>query len=108
MCILAVSSNFIWKQQHALGTVDTTQDCKIILGMIMLKDNNSFDIDSFLKDFKNNYGSNISEHEGDNASFVFKVDGEMAAIAFMDVSILQGTLKKPHNMLTIGRLLLRI
>ena len=60
-----------WKKKK----VDTIQDSKIVLGMVMLNGDNSFDSDSFLSDFKNNYGGNIKEPTGDNASFVVKVDG---------------------------------
>jgi len=71
----------------------TTQDSKIILAMVMLNDNNPFDIDTLLNDFKNNYGDNIKEPTGDNGSFVFEVNGEMAAIAHMDVPIPTGDIE---------------
>jgi hypothetical protein len=77
-----------WKKKKA----DTTQDSKIILGMVMLNDSNSFEVDSFLKDFKN-YGGSIQEPTGDNASFVFKVDGEMVAVAHMDIPIPSGDIE---------------
>lgn len=69
--------------------------------MIMLKDNNTFDIDRFTVDFKNNYRKHIQEPSGDNASFVFKIDDEMVAIAHMDVPIpkgdIEGTAQYAYN-----------
>ena len=75
-----------WKKKKA----DTTHKSKIILGMVMLNDNNSFDIDLFTNDLKNNYDSHIQEPSGDNASFVFRIDDEMVAIAHMDIPIPTG------------------
>lgn len=86
-----------WKKKK----VDTTQDSKIVLGMVMLNGDNSFDSDSFLNGFKNNYGGDIKEPTGDNASFVVKVDGEMVAIAHMDIPIpigdIEGTAQYAYN-----------
>lgn len=86
-----------WKKKK----VDTTQDSKIILGMVMLNDNNSFDVESFVNDFKNNYGDNIKEPTGDNGSFVFTLDGETIAVAHMDVPIptgdIEGTAQYAYN-----------
>jgi hypothetical protein len=45
-----------WKKKKA----DTRQDSKIILGMVMLNDKNSFDVDSFLNDFKNSYDHTLT------------------------------------------------
>ena len=72
-----------WKKK----TADKSQDSKIILGMVMLNDESSFDVDSFVNDFKASYGHNIKEPTGDSGSFVFKVHGEMVAIAHMGVPI---------------------
>lgn len=87
----------IWKRKKA----DTTQDSKIILGMVMLNDKNSFDVDSFVNDFKSNYGNKIKETSGDNGSFVFTVEGETTAIAHMDVPIpkgdIEGTAQYAYN-----------
>jgi len=86
-----------WKKKKA----DKPKDSKIILGMVMLSDNSSFDVERFASDFKQNYGNAIQEPAGDSASFVFKADGEMAAIAHMDVPIpaeeIQGTAQYAYN-----------
>ena len=79
-----------WKKKKA----DISQDSKIILGMIMLNDGSSFDIENFTNDFKSNYNGNIQEPSGDNASFVFKIDGEMVAIGQMPVPIPAGDIEE--------------
>lgn len=77
------------------------QDSSILLGMIMLKDEKSFDVSSFVGDFETNYSYTIQEPTGDNASFVFHVDKEMAAIAHMSVPIpsgdIEGTAQYAYN-----------
>ncbi len=69
--------------------------------MVLLQDVNTFDIDTFRKDFLSFYGNNIQEPTGDNSSFVFTVDGEMIAIAHMPVPIplgdIQGTAQYAYN-----------
>jgi len=86
-----------WKKKK----VGKTQDSKIILGMVLLQDVNTFDIDTFRNDFSNFYGDNIQEPTGDNSSFVFTVAGEMIAIAYMPVPIpsgdIQGTAQYAYN-----------
>lgn len=79
-----------WKSKK----VDKTQDSKIILGMVMLHDDSSFDVESFTNDFKNNYGDKIKEPTGDSGSFVFTVDGETTAIAHMDIPIPPGDIEE--------------
>lgn len=73
--------------------------------MIMLNDNNTFDIERFTIDFKNNYRRNIPETSGDNTSFVFKIDNEMVGIAHMDVPIpkgdIEGTSQYAYNWQTV-------
>jgi hypothetical protein len=61
--------------------ISATEDSKIILGMIMLPDENSFDVDSFVKDYNNNYADKIQSFSGDSSSITFKVDNEMVGIA---------------------------
>lgn len=86
-----------WKKKK----VDKTQDSKIILGMVLLQDANTFDANIFSDDFKSFYGNDIQEPTGDNSSFVFKVDGEMIAIAHMPVPIpsgdIEGTAQYAYN-----------
>ena len=86
-----------WKKKK----LDKPQDNKIILGMILLQDANTFEIDTFSNDFLNLYGDNIQEPTGDNSSFVFTVDGEMIAIAHMPVPIpsgdIEGTAQYAYN-----------
>ncbi|THU37967.1 DUF4261 domain-containing protein [Niastella caeni] len=91
-CTLAATlfnNPMFWKKKKT----DTSHDSKIILGMIMLNDNNTFDIDRFTVDFKNNYVKTIQEPSGDNASFVFRIGDEMVAIAHMDIPIPKGDIE---------------
>jgi hypothetical protein len=86
-----------WKKKK----VDKTQDSKIILGMVLLNDNKTFNIESFTKDFNNYYGDTIQEPTGDNASFVFTIGKETVAIAHMPVPIplgdIEGTAQYAYN-----------
>ncbi len=79
-----------WKKKKT----DTSQNSNIILGMVMLKDNNSFSIDSFCNDYTNNYNSLVEEPTGDSGSFIFKIEGEMAAIAHMNIPIPSSDIKE--------------
>ncbi len=69
--------------------------------MVFLKDVNTFDVDIFRDDFKSFYGNDIQEPTGDNSSFVFKVDGEMIAVAHMPIPIpsgdIEGTARYAYN-----------
>ena len=100
---LDVSSNSIdtpamfWKKKKK----NKPQESKIILGMVMLNDEHPFDVASFIDDFHRHYGLSIHEPTGGNASFVFKVDGEMTAIAHMAIPIpsgdIEGTAQYAYN-----------
>jgi len=69
--------------------------------MIMLNDDNSFKVDTFIEDFEGHYGVNIQEPTGDSTSFVFKINDEVAAIGHMPVPIppgdLEGTAQYAYN-----------
>ena len=69
---------------------ETGQDSKIILGMIMLLDETSFDLNGFLEDYNNNYPYRINKFSGDNSSVAFKIDNEMVTIAHMPFPIPSG------------------
>jgi hypothetical protein len=77
------------------------QNSDILLGMIMLNDEKSFDVSSFVGDFEMHYSYTIQEPTGDNASLVFHVDEEMAAVAHMSVPIpsgdIEGTAQYAYN-----------
>src|SRR5437764_12466538 len=72
-----------WKDKK----VNKSRNCKVILGMVMINDKSSFEVDRFVNDLKSFYGDNIKEPTGDSGSFAFTVNGETAAIAHMDVPI---------------------
>jgi hypothetical protein len=86
-----------WKKKKA----SKSQESRIILGMILLKDTNTFNVDTFSDDFNRFYGNDIQEQSGNNSSCVFKVDGEMIAIAHMPVPIpsgdIEGTAQYAYN-----------
>lgn len=61
--------------------------------MVLLRDLDSFKLDSFINDFKNNYGDKIQELTGDNSSTAFKIDGEMLVIGYMPFPIPSGDIE---------------
>lgn len=80
---------------------DKKLESKLILGTIMLKDETSFDLDSFVTDYNNNYADKIKEISGDNISAAFNIDNEMVAIAHMPIPIpsgdIEGTAEYAYN-----------
>lgn len=74
-----------WKKKKE----SVPRESKIILGMILLQDDNSLDVDSFRNDFKSHYDHDIRKSTGDNSTFIFTIDGESIAIAHMPVAIPQ-------------------
>jgi len=86
-----------WKKKRA----DETQDSKIILGMVMLRDDKTFAIEAFIEDFNSYYGGNIQEPIDNSASFVFTVDKETVAVAHMPIPIpfgdIEGTAQYAYN-----------
>lgn len=74
---------------------------RIIIGMIMLNDNTVINVKNFHKNFKSQFDNSISHLSGDNASFVFKIDNELAAVAHIPVPIpyrdIEGTAKYSYN-----------
>lgn len=74
--------------------VEATQDSKIILGMIMLLDENSFDVDNFRKEYNNNYADKIHSFSGDSSSIAFRIDNEMVVIAHASFPIPSGDIEE--------------
>ena len=74
---------------------------RIILGMVILQDQNSFDTKAFRKDFKSNYKKTIDEASGDGSSFAFKINGELIVVGHMLVPIphgdIEGTAQYTYN-----------
>jgi hypothetical protein len=70
----------------------------IILGMIMLKDIDSFDPANLSADFKSNYGKKISIPAGTDSTVSFSVDGETIAIAHMPVPIPFGDIEQSASL----------
>lgn len=80
---------------------DNPTKSKMILGMVMLPDLNSFDLNNFAHDFKSNYGNFIEDLTGDNSSATFRIEGEMVVIGHMPAPIpsgdIEGTAKYAYN-----------
>jgi hypothetical protein len=55
--------------------------------MVILQDENHFDVDSLLKEYNSNYENNIEDLSGDNSSIAFTIDGEMVGIGHMPFPI---------------------
>jgi len=66
---------------------DQSEDNKIILGMVMLKDENSFDVEHFIRDYHAVYKQGITKTNGDSGSFVCTIDGETVLIGHMTIPI---------------------
>ena len=89
-----------WKSKKQDG-----KERKIILGMVILQDDNSFDTKAFRKDFKDNYHKTINKPSGDSSSFAFKVDDELIVIGHMPIPIphsdIEETAKYAYNWETV-------
>ncbi len=63
------------------------QDNKIILGMIMLREERSFDLNTFIKDYNENYNYELPEQTGDSSAIVLTINNEKVAIGHMPIPI---------------------
>ena len=72
--------------------LDSNQS-KIVLGMIMVKQDHSFDSERFKDDFKENFDYTIKDASFENSVITFKVDGNLVAIAQMPVPIPYGDIE---------------
>lgn len=72
-----------WKKKKE----DSTEDSKIVLGMVMLRNEYILNLDSFIQDYNSNYDCKIYNLSGDNLSAAFTIDGETVLVAFMSVPI---------------------
>jgi len=66
---------------------------KTILGMIMLEDLSSFDLDTLITDYNENNDQHIVEPIGDNSALVFRIDEELVMISHIDFPIPSSDLK---------------
>jgi len=80
---------------------ESTNESRIIIGMIMLNDDNAADIKLFRKNFKKNFDNSISDLSGDNTAFAFNVDNESVAIGHVSAPIphgdIEGTAEYAYN-----------
>jgi Domain of unknown function (DUF4261) len=77
------------------------QKSKILLAMPMFNDSEAFQLDDIINNLKSFWNLTITEIAGDNSTAVFKVDGEMVALAYMPVQIpwgdIEGTAQYAYN-----------
>lgn len=66
---------------------NTIRDNISVLGMVMLKDNSSFNLDHFVLDYETIYGESILDLNGDNEAAVFSITGKMVAIGHVGAPI---------------------
>jgi hypothetical protein len=60
---------------------------KTILGMIMLHDENSFNLNDFFLDLKKNYGYEINDAIGDTSSLAFTLNDELVGMGYISAPI---------------------
>lgn len=77
----------------------------IILGMIILDDNSSINISSFIQDYNDRYSYLIQSAEGDSESFACTISGEPVIVAQMGFPIpnedIKGTAEYAYNWPTV-------
>lgn len=78
-----------WKKKEKEQSTD-----RVILGMVLLHDAQSFTIGNVLQDLQENYGIVISETTGDDAVAVFDIDGQMVGLSFLPVPVPNGDIEE--------------
>lgn len=84
---------------------ETKVEGKVVLGMIMLFGETSFDLDSFVRDYNSCFDDKIQKLSGDNSSSAFKLANEMVSIAHLPFPIpwgdIEGTAEYAYNWQTV-------
>lgn len=78
-----------WKKKKQKAS----QENKIILAMVILPGENTFNTDAFSSEYKTRYGTVIKKTTGDHTTFGFEAQGESVVIAHMPVPIPAGDLQ---------------
>jgi hypothetical protein len=73
--------------------VGSKREGKILLAMPMFNAGEAYELNDIINNLKSFWGLTVTEIEGDNKTAVFKVDGEMVAIACMPVQIPWGDIE---------------
>lgn len=77
------------------------QEAKILLAMPMFNNGDTYKLDDVVNNLKSFWDLTVTEIEGDNQGAVFKVNGEMVALAYMSVQIpwgdIEGTAQYAYN-----------
>lgn len=80
---------------------DKRQESKILLAMPMFNNGETYKLDDVVNNLKSFWDLTVTEIEGDNQTAVFKVNGEMVALAYMPVQIpwgdIEGTAQYAYN-----------
>ncbi|MDP4217560.1 MAG: DUF4261 domain-containing protein [Bacteroidota bacterium] len=73
----------------------------LILGMVLLQDEESVEIEDFKKDQKMYFHNSISDLSGESGSFAFRIANELVAVGHMPMPVprgdLEGTAKYAYN-----------
>lgn len=89
--------NFFKKEKTNLGKTENS----ILLAMPMYNNNERYDTNAVIENLKTFWGLTISDFTGDDNSAVFKIQGEMVALAYMPAPIpwedIQGTAQYAYN-----------
>jgi Domain of unknown function (DUF4261) len=76
-------------------------ESKILLAMPMFNNGGKYQLDDVIDNLRSVWNLTITEIEGDNSNAVFKVDGEMVALAYMPMHIpwgdIEGTAQYAYN-----------
>ena len=76
-------------------------ESKILLAMPMFNDGETYQLDDVVNNLKSFWNLAITEIDGNNSTAVFKVDGEMVALAYLPVQIpwgdIEGTAQYAYN-----------
>src|SRR5688572_9703180 len=77
------------------------EESKILLAMPMFNDGERYQLNDVIDNLKSFWSLGVTEIEGDDETAVFKVNGEMVALAYMPVQIpkgdIEGTAQYAYN-----------
>lgn len=93
--------NFFKKEKTNLEKTENS----ILLAMPMFNNNERYDINAVIENLKTFWKLTITDFTGDDNSAVFKIEGEMVALAYMPAPIpwedIQGTAEYAYNWETV-------
>jgi hypothetical protein len=82
-------------------TPEAQPESKTLLAMPMFNNGEQYSLNSVLENLKNFWGLNVTDLQGDDNTAVFRINGEMVAIAYMPAQIpwgdIEGTAQYAYN-----------